>query len=72
MTRFVGEKEKKEKFKKAEQALEGKSIAEKKVMKDLVKSGIPLPEPKTASEKELVKKLKTEYGKLVLFPKKHE
>ncbi|CAK1554672.1 unnamed protein product [Leptosia nina] len=57
-----------EKIKRAKEAglltpLEGKSAKDKeRILKSLAKEGLPLPEPKTASEKKLIEKVKTEMG----------
>ncbi|CAG4942767.1 unnamed protein product [Colias eurytheme] len=57
-----------EKLRKAKAAglltpLKGKSGKEKeRILKGLAKEGLPLPEPKTASEKQLIDKIKTEMG----------
>ncbi|XP_045509516.1 uncharacterized protein LOC123705011 isoform X2 [Colias croceus] len=57
-----------EKLRKAKAAglltpLKGKSAKEKeRILKGLAKEGLPLPEPKTASEKQLIDKIKTEMG----------
>ncbi|XP_038216685.1 uncharacterized protein LOC119835772 [Zerene cesonia] len=57
-----------EKLRKAKAAglltpLEGKSAKEKeRILKGLAKEGLPLPEPKTASEKQLIDKIKAEMG----------
>ncbi|XP_052751424.1 uncharacterized protein LOC113516805 [Galleria mellonella] len=59
-TANVKKKKKKHGRKTKEAAAE---IAEKeKILADLVVTGAPLPEPKTASEKELVKKVKKKFG----------
>ncbi|XP_047524196.1 uncharacterized protein LOC125062371 [Pieris napi] len=57
-----------EKIRKAKEAglltpLEGKSAKDKeRILKSLAKEGLPLPEPKTVSEKKLIDKIKTEMG----------
>ncbi|XP_022125510.2 uncharacterized protein LOC111000398 [Pieris rapae] len=57
-----------EKIRKAKEAglltpLEGKSTKDKeRILKSLAKEGLPLPEPKTVSEKKLIDKIKTEMG----------
>lgn len=54
-------KKSKEKIKRKISSLEGKNAAEKEhILRDLIKSGAPLPQPKTKSDKELIKKVQTE------------
>ncbi|XP_021194543.3 uncharacterized protein LOC110379260 isoform X1 [Helicoverpa armigera] len=56
-------KERKETIKKSEKALRGKSKEEKeKILKELAKTGKPLPEGKTASEKSLIQKVRADLG----------
>ena len=58
------EKERKKiKIKEAEKMLEGKSPSEKEmILKELVRTGHPLPKGKTASERALIKKVRAELG----------
>ncbi|CAH0577776.1 unnamed protein product [Chrysodeixis includens] len=57
------EKERKKKIKQAAKQLEGKSEAEKEaILRELAKTGQPLPEAKTASDKAIMQKVRTDLG----------
>ncbi|CAH2103706.1 unnamed protein product [Euphydryas editha] len=57
-------KKSKEKVKRKISSLQGKNLEEKEqILKDHIKSGAPLPQPKTKSDKELIKKAQTELGR---------
>lgn len=63
VTKVEGKKRKKSKemIKQKISSLKGKNVAEKeKILRDLIKSGAPLPQPKTKSDKEIIKRVQTE------------
>ncbi|XP_045458445.1 uncharacterized protein LOC123668796 [Melitaea cinxia] len=71
VTKVEGEKRKKSKeiIKQKISSLKGKNVAEKeKILRDLIKSGAPLPQPKTKSDKEIIKRVQTELRHVGLPP----